>query len=100
MDLWTSFVDLLKLAVSSHAATVVAAAALAFVVWAVQKVPFVETWVAANPKLETVVTLFLAVAPAVVTALATGSWADALMVAVSTFLMVLGGKAAVAKLTA
>ena len=102
MDLWTSFVTLLNMAVSSHAATVVAAAALAFVVWAVQKVPFVKTFVDSNPMLESVVTLFLAVAPAVITVLSTtgASWLDALMTAVSTFLMVLGGKAALAKLKA
>lgn len=99
MDLWASFVSLLNMAVESHAGTVVAAAALAFVIWALQKLPVVKDYVAENAKLQTVVALFLAVAPGVVAALASGtSWTEALMTAVSTFLMALGAMTAKDKL--
>lgn len=101
-SLLASFLNLLNLAVTSHLGTVIAAAALALVVWAVQKVPAVETFVASNAKLETLATLFLAVAPAVITTLSStgATWSEALMTAVSTFLMAVGAKAALAKLTA
>jgi hypothetical protein len=100
MDLWQSFVGLLNMAVSSHLGTVMAAAALAFLVWALNKVPFVKDWVAANPKLESVATVVLAVAPALITALSSAtSWADAAVTAVSTLLMSLGALAAKDKLT-
>lgn len=101
MELLDSFLSLLNMAVASRAGTLYAAAALTFVVWLVQKVPFVKDFVDSNPKLESVVTLFLAVAPAVVTTLTTStSWTDALATAVMTFLMAVGAKTATDKMLA
>lgn len=93
--------NLLNLAVTNKTATAVAAVALAVVVYGLKYVPVVKDFVAKDSKLETVATLVLAVAPAVVTTLSTStSWYEAAMTALMTFLAAVGVKTAKDKLMA
>jgi len=72
---FSALADLLNLAVSSKAGTVVAAAVLSLLMWLLTKVPVVSDLVSKDAVVNKIVMVFLAVAPAVVTSLTSkSSW--------------------------
>lgn len=83
--------DLLVSAITSKTGTMIAAAVLSLMVWLLTKVKVVSDFIAGSSRLTKVVTLFLAVVPAVILSLTSkASWLDASLTAVLTFFGALG----------